>query len=47
MTKAAQVLALSRDRCNAGEIAFALGMRVEHVARIIRYGWWPWSRRRA
>ncbi len=45
MTKAEQVLGLHRERCSVSEIALALGMRVEHVARIVRYGWWPWSRK--
>lgn len=46
MSKAEAVLVLHKERCAACEIAAYLGMRVEHVARIIRYGWWPWSRRR-
>lgn len=47
MTKAESVLLLARERCSVAEIALGLRMRAEHVARIIRYGWWPWSCRRA
>jgi hypothetical protein len=42
MTKVATVLRLGRERCNADEIAFALEMRLDHVRRILRAGWWPW-----
>lgn len=40
MTKAETVLLLVRERCSVAEIACGLGMRLEHVARIVRHGWW-------
>lgn len=45
MTKAESVLFLARERCSVAEIACGLGMRLEHVSRIVHYGWWPIGRR--
>lgn len=44
--KAMSVLRLHySERCSVAEIAIGLRMRVEHVARIVRHGWWPLRRR--
>lgn len=42
MSKIAQARALAAARCNAAEVAAALGWTLYRARYVLRHGCWPW-----